>query len=126
LKRIERLPSKKPSRRLEDILENIERIRQYTAGYDLERFEADRQCRDAVERCLLRISEAARKLEGIEDKIAPDQPWAEMRRLGNVLRHEYDGVDLVTIWQIVTEDLPSLQNAIQQALTRLNDTRQGG
>jgi uncharacterized protein with HEPN domain len=114
------LPSKKPIRRLTDILDNIERIKRYTNGYDIDRFTADEQCRDAVERCLLRISEAARKLEGTGEKIAPNQPWSEIRNLGNVLRHEYDRVELITIWQIVTEDLPPLQNAIRDTLTRLN------
>src|SRR5215210_6497172 len=61
-RRIERLPSDKPILRLEDILENIARIERYTEPYNFERFAQDQQCQDAVERCLLRISEAAKSL----------------------------------------------------------------
>jgi len=44
------------------VLENIERIRAYTKSYTFDSFVSDPKCQDAVERCLLRISEAARKL----------------------------------------------------------------
>src|SRR5436305_514252 len=64
-KRVASLPSDKPVQRLNDILENIDWILQYTIDSGLEEFSQDRQCRDAVERCLQRISEAARKLEGV-------------------------------------------------------------
>ena len=57
------MPSNVPIRRLEDILANIQRIERYTRGYDFQRFSKDQQCQDAVERCLARISEAAKKLE---------------------------------------------------------------
>jgi uncharacterized protein with HEPN domain len=91
------LPSEKPLLRLYDILENIDRIRHYTEHHAFEHFSEDPKCQDAVERCLMRISEAARKLEGIVDLIAPDQPWSDIRSVGNVLRHEYDIVDSAVI-----------------------------
>jgi hypothetical protein len=53
------LPSKKPARRVQDIIENAEAILGYTAGTDFAAFQANRQASDATERCLLRISEAA-------------------------------------------------------------------
>jgi uncharacterized protein with HEPN domain len=112
------LPSEKPRLRLEDILENIDRIQQYTSGYDYQRFVSDRLRRDAVERCLLRISEAAKKLEGTVDSLAPDIPWSDIRAVGNVLRHEYDDVDQSIIWKIVTEGLPPLRLAVEAALSR--------
>ena len=113
------MPSDKPLLRLEDILDNIERIQRYTNDYDFNRFARDTQCHDAVERCLLRISEAARKLEDLAESIVPNQPWSHIRAVGNVLRHEYDEVDPAIIWQIVTNDLPPLKGAIDAALKRL-------
>jgi uncharacterized protein with HEPN domain len=107
------LPSDIPVRRLEDILANIQRIERYTKDYDFERFRKDLQCQDAVERCLARISEAAKKLEGTVDSIAPDQPWADIRGLGNVLRHEYNGIYPETIWEIVSRDLAPLKRAVE-------------
>ena len=113
------MPSDKPLVRLEDILENIDLIKDYTRDHDFQTFARDRQCRDAVERCLQRISEAARKLEGLVDRIAPNQPWSAIRAFGNVLRHEYDSVSPVLVWQVVSEDLPLLVPSIQAAIMRL-------
>lgn len=107
------MPSDVPLRRLEDILANIQRIERYTKDYDLERFARDQQCQDAVERCLARISEAARKLEGMVESLAPHQPWPEIRALGNVLRHEYNGIYPETIWEIVSSDLGALKQAVE-------------
>ena len=56
------MPSDKPARRLEDIIENAQAIQRYVAGMDMAAFERDQKTYDAVERCLERISEAAAKL----------------------------------------------------------------
>lgn len=54
--------SEKSLVRLDHILENIERVEHYVADCDFQRFTQDGLRRDAIERCLARISEAARKL----------------------------------------------------------------
>jgi uncharacterized protein with HEPN domain len=125
-RRIAKLPSDKPARRLNDILENIDRIESYTNDYTFERFVQDRRCRDAVERCLSRISEAASKLEGLVDPLAPDQPWSDIRGIGNLLRHEYDRVDLAMIWDIVINDMAPLRQAVNAALEVLKNSEPNG
>jgi uncharacterized protein with HEPN domain len=70
----------------------------------------------AVERKLLTIGEAAVRLGREAPSIVPEIPWRPVRDLGNLLRHEYDKVDLTIIWQTVTDDLPGLKAAVQRAL----------
>jgi uncharacterized protein with HEPN domain len=113
------LPSSNPRLRLEDIIDNIDRIEEYTRLNTSENFVRDRKTQDAVERCLQRISEAATKLEGSVENMIPDQPWSAIRAVGNVLRHEYDNVDPQVIWRIVSDDLKALRNSIASALERL-------
>jgi uncharacterized protein with HEPN domain len=115
------MPSSKPARRFEDILQNCRAIEQYTQGMDLRRFTADAKTRDAVERCLERISEAASKLAEAAPALAPEQPWPQIAALGNRIRHEYDRLRVERLWEIVTSDLPSLRNACQTALKKLRD-----
>ena len=115
------MPSDRPVTRLRDILQNVDRIERYTESYSLDRFIGDSRCQDAVERCLLRISEAARKPAGILEEIAPDQPWSGIRAVGNVLRHEYDAVDPTVIWHIVEKDLVPLRRAVEKAIRILGD-----
>jgi uncharacterized protein with HEPN domain len=72
--------------------------------------------------CLLRISEAAAKIQGQIERLVPDQPWGSIRSLGNLLRHGYDEIDLHIIWRIARTDLRSLRMACEQALTELPES----
>jgi uncharacterized protein with HEPN domain len=92
------LPSDKPVRRLEDIVENAQAIQRCVAGFDLARSQEDRRTYDAVERCL------------------GGQPWEEIGALGNRLRHEYDSIRADRLWDTVQIDLPSLCEAYEAAL----------
>jgi uncharacterized protein with HEPN domain len=115
------LPSDNPLFRLADVLENIERIQTYTENYTFDRFVSDPKCQDAVERCLLRISEAARKLQGVAEVLAPDQPWSDIRAVGSVLRHDYDTINPNVIWHIVENDLGPLRQAVERAIGVLRE-----
>jgi uncharacterized protein with HEPN domain len=102
---------------IEDIVENADRIAEYIAGIDAEAFAADAKTRDAVERCIERISEAAVRL-GPERlaQIAPETPLHEVRGLGNVLRHEYQRVNARLIWDTAASDVPALRESCVKAL----------
>lgn len=113
------MPSKNPAQRLLDIVENGEAIASYIAGLDEAAFVADRKTRDAVERCLQRITEAAMKLDEQATELIPGYPWKKFRGLGNRLRHDYDAIELPQIWRIVTLQLPSLVRDCREALARL-------
>jgi len=114
------VPSSRPAIRFLDILDNIRLIQTYLHGMDRAAFEADSRTRDAVERCLERLSEAASKLGAQANELAPGPPWQAVRAFGNVLRHAYDQVDPGRIWEIATRDLPELAAAAEAALMRLN------
>lgn len=116
------MPSRNAAHRLTDIVENARAIERYCEGLDLEGLRADPKTRDAVERCLERISEAAAKLGETASDLVPDQPWPQIRALGNRLRHEYDRLRAELIWQIVRNDLPALRGACEAALADLRNT----
>lgn len=103
--------------RLEHIVENSDRIADYIAGMDFDAFSRHRMTIDAVERCLARITEASVRIgETAMNEIAPDVPMHVLRGFGNALRHDYDRIDLATIWATVNNDLRSLRAACEQAL----------
>lgn len=80
------MPSRKPRRRLEEIVNNVDAILRYTAGMDEAAFTANSLVIDAVERCLSRISEAAAKLGNDANQYVPDQPWHNIAlRVGGCL-----------------------------------------
>ena len=81
------MPSERLAIRLRDILDNVRLIQSYLLGMDRAAFDADRRTRDAVERCLERVSEAATQLGDAADDLAPGPPWRAVRARGDVLRH---------------------------------------
>jgi len=113
------LPSKDPVQRFQDILDYIGLIKDYTRGASYDSYFRDRKTPDAVERCLARISEAASKLESSAEALIPDQPWSEIRGIGNIIRHEYDGLDPLIIWNVVSRELDNLRTAVEAALDKL-------
>jgi uncharacterized protein with HEPN domain len=76
--------------------------------------------RDAVERCLERICEAAHRLGAEAVILMPNQPWADIRGMGNRLRHAYDRISLDVLWNAVCFDLPGLVAEAQRVLEGLD------
>ena len=113
------MPSSDPVQRFSDIIDTIERIGRFTAGMDLNGFGESEQTIDAVKYCLLIISEAAVKLGDVATDLCPTVAWREIRGLGNRLRHDYDGIDIVRIWLLLERDLPPLSDACESALRAL-------
>ena len=113
------MPFREPSLSLRDIADAIAAIRQFTLGMDAGRFRADVKTVAAVERKLLVISEAATRLGDQGETLCPGLPWRDIRGIGNWLRHQYDHVDVDSIWRTVTDDLPPLESAVMQALQNL-------
>ena len=70
-----------------------------------------------MERCLQRLTEAVIRI-GPERmaEISPQTPVDAVRGLGNRLRHEYDSLDLPTIWRTARESLPELREDCLRAL----------
>jgi uncharacterized protein with HEPN domain len=91
-------------------------IEQFTSGMDFEAFRSNPMAVAAVERKLQVISEAAIRLGMEAERLCPDQPWRDIRGIGNQFRHAYERVDLATVWDPITDDLPPLKAAVTRAL----------
>jgi len=93
-------------------------IEQFTSGMNFDAFRSNPMAVAAVERKLQIINEAATRLGNEAEQRIPDQPWRDIRGIGNQLRHAYERIDLNTIWNAVTDDLPPLKAAVLRALNR--------
>ena len=109
----------------EDILGSIRLIEQFVRGMDLEAYRLDEKTQAAVERKMLIISEAAIRLKADAEVLCPGVPWRDIRGSGNWLRHQYDSVDVETIWNTIQDDLPPLRIAVEGALGRGTASTQG-
>jgi uncharacterized protein with HEPN domain len=108
------------ARRLEDIVKHARAASDMLAPLTRSDFLRDTIVQKAVCFDLLCVSEATARVLDLDADIAqryPDVPWPQVRAIANVLRHEYDRIDLDVIWDTVTAgDLTGLIAAVTQEL----------
>jgi uncharacterized protein with HEPN domain len=97
---------------VEDVLLAIEKIRRFTAGMDQQAFLSDEKTIDAVARNLEIIGEAVRQLPDDFKNANSTIPWSQIGGMRNRIVHEYFGLDLEIIWQVIEHDLPELEARI--------------
>ena len=104
---------------LDDILEAIDRIREYVQDMDDEAFISDRKTQDAVVRNLEIIGEASRNLSDELKARSDDIEWSKIIAFRNILAHEYFGVSVPIVWDIVRNKLDALRETCKKLLSQL-------
>ncbi len=97
---------------LDHILECLDWIARHTAE-GKEAFFRDRKTQSAVLRELQTLAESAQRLSDALKKRHPEIPWHGIAGFRNVLVHDYLGVKLQRVWEILENDLPVLRSAVQ-------------
>jgi uncharacterized protein with HEPN domain len=108
--------------RIQDILESISAVAEYTAGLTYGDFCARRMVVDAVLRNVEIIGEAAASVPDDLKARHPQVAWRDIRNTRNVLAHVYFGVDLKRVWEVVQRDLPRLEQQLAQMLADEGET----
>jgi len=103
---------------IDDILEAIHQIQTYIVDLDEDAFARDRKTQDAVIRNLEIIGEAAGNLPEQFQKTAPDIDWRKIKGLRNILIHEYFGINIPIIWDVVQSKLGPLETACRKLLKK--------
>ena len=104
--------------RLRDILEAVERIQRH-ATKGRQAFEQDELLQVWVVHHLQIIGEGAARLGQEFHNAHPVLPWPQIVAMRNVLVHEYFGVDLNEVWNIVERELPDMKRQIEAILKEL-------
>ncbi len=97
---------------LRHILECSKAIQGYVAE-GREAFNQDRRTQKAVLRELQELSESLQHISQETKEKHPEIPWRDISAFRNVLVHDYLGINLDRIWEIIHEDLPPLLEKIK-------------
>ncbi len=111
---------KKDKLYLVSILESIEKIEHYT-NEGREAFRDSSMIQDAVIRNFEIMGEAAKKVSENIKQSYTEIPWKRVCGFRDVLIHDYLGVDITQVWNIVQNHLPSFKSSIKQILSELHD-----
>jgi len=99
---------------IQDILESIDAIEEYTKYIDYNFFEKDRKTYSATIREFTIIGEAISKIIDILIEKEPSYPWRLIKDFRNLIVHEYFGVDSEIVWDLVKNELPILKEIIKK------------
>ena len=111
--------------RLEDILESIELIQEWSKGMtELHDFMTSPNRVMAFNACVMRlqvIGEHVGKLLKEESKPLEKYnhiPWNAIYGLRNIISHEYANIDETIVVSVINDDLPPLKSVVQEMLSK--------
>ena len=99
------------------MLDAAREARVLVSGRSRADYDGDRTLRLALVRLLEIVGEAAGRIPIDFRDSHPEIPWFGVVGLRNRLIHGYDEVDYDIVWQILTEDIPSLITRLEEAVS---------
>ena len=94
----------------------IEKIQRYTCGMNYDNFIKNEII---VEACVFNLSQIGELANKIADDFKTNNmeiPWKQMYGLRNRIVHDYEGVNLILVWEIISYDLPELKQKLERLI----------
>ena len=104
---------------LQKMLLHVVKLIDYCTGYTYDSFSADTKLAEACVFNLSQLGELCRAADNEFVRNHPEIPWREMYGLRNRIVHDYEGVNLRLIWEIISEDIPALHKTLQSVIEQL-------
>jgi len=99
---------------IEDILESIKAIEEYSKGMNKKELELSRLKQNAIIREIEIIGEAVKNIpEHLKNK-HKEIEWRKIAGMRDVIIHGYFRIDLGAVWNVIKKDLPILKKQIQE------------
>lgn len=94
-----------------EIEETVERF-----GADCTVFSHDSVYRNATALCVMQIGELTTHLSDDFKRTYTGMPWAQIKALRNVVAHSYGKIDVQSLWETITIDIPRLKEYCERIL----------
>ena len=95
------------------ISECIEHIESYVSRMDKKAFMTSTLVQDAVVRNLQVMAESTQRLSDRAKSTHPKIDWYRIAGFRNILVHDYLGIDMETIWNIIGKEIPALKATVR-------------
>jgi uncharacterized protein with HEPN domain len=102
------------------IIDNVDQLQRALEGKTRAAYDGDPLLQAATERFIERIAEASRFLAPEQKAAHQEIDWRKIAATGNILRHDYEHVRQDIIWEVATDRLPLLRQAVAQIAAQLD------
>ena len=105
------------------MIEYIDKAIKYVNGYDFKQFCDDEKTVDATIFAISQIGELVKNISKETMNKYNNIEWNMIKGLRNRIVHDYEGINLKSIWYVVENDLMELKENIQKILSeeKVND-----
>ncbi len=100
------------------MIEYIKRAELYTKNISFEEFSNDIKTIDATVLVVSQIGELVKNLDNNFQNKYPNIKWHILKGLRNRIVHDYEGISLDVMWDIIKKDIPQLKNNLQEILDK--------
>lgn len=105
-----------------DMLDAAQTVRTFVSSRSYHDYQNDRMLRNAVERNIEIIGEAASKVaKGFRDA-HPEVPWQQITSQRHVLAHEYGELEDELLWKVATIRVPELIAILEKIIPSRPET----
>ncbi len=101
---------------LQKMIEYIDKALSYTEGYTFEEFCNDNKTVDATVFIISQVGELVKNISKETMTKYSNIEWIVIKNLRNRIIHDYEGINLYLIWDILKEDLIGLKESLQNVL----------
>lgn len=106
----------KESISIRKMIEYIDKALRYTKGCSFDEFLNNEEKIDATVFAISQIGELVKNISKETMNEYPNIEWIIIKNLRNKIVHDYEGIKLNFIWDIITEDLVILKEKLERIL----------
>lgn len=100
-----------------DIFNALQRIQAFAAGLTKEAFQQNNEKQSAILYQIIVIGEATKRLSPEIRQANSHIPWKDIAGMRDILAHQYDRINLKTLWDVVQRDVPELKQLLSPLLS---------
>lgn len=101
-----------------DIHNAAQRILLFAVGLTKANLATSEEKQSAILYQVIVVGEATKRLSTNFRNIHPDIPWKEIAGMRDILAHQYDRINLDTLWDVIQKDIPELIELIAPLLPK--------
>ncbi|MGD1809176.1 DUF86 domain-containing protein [Dapis sp. BLCC M126] len=104
-----------------DIVNAARRVLQFTKGIDKSELETNEEKQSAILYQIIVMGEATKRLSPEFREQYPEIPWKDIAGMRDILAHQYDRLNLNTLWDVIQSDVPEVLALLESLLLNSTD-----